>query len=95
MSELIDLTGQRFGRLTVIGRGTSYVYPETFSSKRKKRNKVTRWICRCDCGKTKEITSPALRKGRAKSCGCLAAEKASDRMKKMLDERWHKNEGKT
>lgn len=61
MPKLIDLTGQRFGRLTVINRET-----DGFCSGKK----VSRWLCICDCGKSKIVDGAALRKGLTKSCGC-------------------------
>lgn len=57
----IDVTGQRFGRLVVLEFADS-------------QHGHRRWRCRCDCGKTKVIELQALRGGRTKSCGCLAAE---------------------
>ena len=57
-----DLTGQRFGRLTVIGR----------SEKRKQDAML--WECRCDCGNTAFYTAHKLKHGKAKSCGCLHRE---------------------
>lgn len=56
-----DLTGQRFGRLTVIGiddRGTRKTY----------------FYCKCDCGNVKSIRSDSLLAGAIQSCGCLKAE---------------------
>lgn len=63
---MIDLTGQRFGRLTVLERDKS-----TESSNR------TLWKCVCDCGTMKSVSSHALRYGLTKSCGCLSREIAS------------------
>lgn len=57
MSLLIDLTGQRFGMLTVLRRSDqphSCVY----------------WICRCDCGTVVEVSGNNLKRGHHKSCGC-------------------------
>lgn len=54
---LIDLTGQRLGRLTVLHRVTG-----------------KGWLCRCDCGAEKIVTSTAV-----KSCGCLKSEMISRR----------------
>ncbi len=61
MSRIIDLTGQRFGRLTVIRRGPSGT------------QRHARWWCECDCGKACSLAfSTNLLKGHTKSCGCLA-----------------------
>lgn len=71
---LIDLTGQRFGRLTVIEQAESRrvlsYYPEGGY------HIITRarWRCRCDCGQEVEVDSQSLRNGSTKSCGCLRRE---------------------
>ena len=59
----IDLTGQRFGRLTVIGIDSD-----------KSSKKVIFWKCKCDCGNEKSINGGALKIGATKSCGCLNKE---------------------
>lgn len=58
MGKVKDLTGQRFGRLTVISRAEN-------------RNKKVYWRCRCDCGAEKIIRGCNLKYGDTKSCGCL------------------------
>lgn len=55
-----DLTGQVFGRLTVIERDYS------------KNN--TSWLCKCECDKIKSTRGNALKSGKTKSCGCLNKE---------------------
>jgi hypothetical protein len=55
----IDLTGQKFDRLTVICRASN------------NRHGCTMWLCKCDCGIEKIILGNSLRNGRTKSCGCL------------------------
>ncbi len=60
----IDLTGQRFGRLVVLG------YAET-------RNAGAYWHCRCDCGTEKTIHGGVMKAGSTRSCGCLLRETAS------------------
>lgn len=60
MTRIIDISGQKFGKLTVI----------KMSDKRNGSNDIL-WECLCDCGKTKLATSGNLRNGDAKSCGCL------------------------
>ncbi len=59
MPRLINLTGQTFGRLTVIRRGHN-----TLAGR-------PRWLCRCQCGNTVEPRAADLRSGGSKSCGCL------------------------
>lgn len=61
----IDLTGKRFGRLTVLKRCGTYTYPSG--------NKRSKWLCKCDCGNICEVKSNSLKSGK-KSCGCLEAE---------------------
>lgn len=62
MERAADLTGQKFGRLTVIRRnGTG-----------KSGNAL--WECICDCGNIKTIAGKSLRNGSSKSCGCLQKE---------------------
>jgi hypothetical protein len=52
--------GEKFNKLTVIGKST-----------RKDSNRNTYYICKCDCGKECEIRGCFLRNGHTKSCGCL------------------------
>ena len=59
MSRAKDLTGMRFGRLTVIGRVPS-------------KSRHARWKCLCDCGNYTEALSNNLRSGTKVSCGCAA-----------------------
>ena len=56
-----DLTGKRFGMLTVIKRSDNHG----------KAGQNARWICKCDCGNLHEAFSHCLKKGSVKSCGCL------------------------
>jgi hypothetical protein len=56
----IDITGQHFGSLKVIGK----------SNRRSKQGYVL-WECECKCGNIAYSTSSNLRSGRMKSCGCL------------------------
>lgn len=61
MPAKIDLTGQKFNKLTVIKEAPK---------EQRKSNRVT-WICRCDCGKEVLVTGKDLKSGNTKSCGCL------------------------
>ena len=65
----IDITGQVFGKLTVIERD--------FTNKHE-----ACWLCQCECGNTKIIAGSALRSGRTTSCGCKRKETAKENMKK-------------
>lgn len=62
--KLIDLTGQKFGRLTVIKRFNN------------KNNRHTQWICKCECGNECIVNADNLKKGHTQSCGCLSREQA-------------------
>lgn len=58
-----DLSGQIFGRLTVIEKiGTKEL---------NNGNLVTLWKCKCSCGNEVETTTSYLKNGKKKSCGCL------------------------
>lgn len=61
MGTLIDLTGQRFGMLTVIKRNGNI-------------GKHSAWLCRCDCGNIKTIRSDHLIYKKTRSCGCFETE---------------------
>ena len=63
MSKLIDLTGNKYGRLTVLHKDAE-----------RKTNNGSYWVCQCDCGKIKSVKSSSLRRGEIKSCGCLRNE---------------------
>ena len=54
----VDLTGQKFNRLTVISRDTNTKYGEAT------------WKCYCDCEIEVSVRSYALKSGSTKSCGC-------------------------
>ena len=58
---LIDLTGHKFGRLTVIG----FAYT---------KNKKNYWECKCDCGNTCFVPTTYLTTGVTVSCGCKNEE---------------------
>lgn len=74
MGKFIDLTGQRFGRLTVIKRVEDHISPSGRHS--------IQWMCLCDCQKQKsederkyiKVSSSHLRSGHSTSCGCKLHE---------------------
>lgn len=68
MAKFKDLTGQRFGRLTVVGL-----------DKKVKCGKRYRyyWDCICDCGNHKSVRTDCLTQKMVQSCGCLRDEKAA------------------
>ncbi len=61
-SQIIDLTGKRFGRLTVLKQ-----MPRI-------HGKRLKWECKCDCGNTKIVNGHELKDGTTQSCGCLHKE---------------------
>lgn len=67
-----DLTGQRFGMLTVVGRAGSVLRPSG-------RLRCPIWTCLCDCGLTGTPTSENLRTGNTTSCGCQHGEQHGGR----------------
>jgi hypothetical protein len=65
MSPIVDRTGQRYGRLTVValaGRAS---------------NGDALWRCGCDCGGEVEVSASNLRTRHTRSCGCLMRDTAA------------------
>ena len=58
MSKLIDMTGQKIGRLLVLERAEN------------DKDGKAMWKCRCDCGNDCVVLGAYLRNGNTKSCGC-------------------------
>lgn len=71
MPKFIDLTGQRFTRLTVIEQAPS--------RRAKGGSSKVMWRVRCDCGVVKIVGSGPLRKGETKSCGCYKLDALAKR----------------
>ena len=65
----INLDGERFGRLLVIGESEPYINPSG--------RKIYMWKCVCDCGKECVVSTSGLRNGRTLSCGCYHKERIS------------------
>lgn len=61
MGQLIDVEGQRFGKLVV-------------TNQRKRFNGITKRLCYCDCGNQTWVTLTKLRNGHTSSCGCWVSE---------------------
>lgn len=57
MPNFIDLSGRRFGKLSVIHRASN-------------RAKIVFWLCLCDCGNSSIVSRSCLTSGNTKSCGC-------------------------
>lgn len=63
MGKIKDLTGQKFGKLTVIG----------YAGKAERGRSL--WLCECECGNRKVIPAKYLLHNDAKSCGCSQHQK--------------------
>lgn len=59
---VIDLTGKKFGRLTVIRQDGRDDYGRI------------KWLCECECGRISTVIGNLLKNGTTKSCGCLRSE---------------------
>lgn len=71
-SKLVDIKGQKFGRLTAV------------RSLGLDKHHKSRWLCRCECGGTTITGVTSLRKGATQSCGCYQKERASEANKKHI-----------
>lgn len=76
----IDLKGQVFDRLTVLG----------FAGKSEGRTTIATWFCRCECGAFVKVFGNALRSGQCRSCGCLASDTSASRLLVHGDNRKYK-----
>ena len=72
-----DLTGQRFGRLTVL-------HPEPIPTKYGKYA----WRCKCDCGNETTVLATNIKTGDTKSCGCLRRDHAKIDLEQHRKLRW-------
>ena len=59
--KLIDLTGQKFGKILVLNKG-------------QRKSKQTTWDCLCDCGNKVNVFSSNLKRGLTESCGCTKSK---------------------
>jgi hypothetical protein len=62
MAKRLELTGQKFGRLTAV-RDIAII-----------KGQGAQWLCRCDCGNEAKIIAKRLKSGHTRSCGCLHTE---------------------
>ena len=93
MGKLKNLTGQRFGKLTVIERADDYID--------KNGEKHVCWKCKCLCGNECIVKGHDLRNGHTKSCGCAQIEASTkhgmhgtriyNTYRNMLDRCYNKN----
>lgn len=70
MGKFIDISGHKFGRLTVVQRVENDKYGNVM------------WFCICECGKYKNVLGTDLRQGKVRSCGCLHSEITRDKSRK-------------
>lgn len=62
MPSFIDITGNKYGRLSVLGRSAD------------RDDKRIWWNCKCDCGQDFEARGTYLKNGKTTSCGCYQRE---------------------
>lgn len=75
MSQVIDMTNQRYGKLVVLSRAEN------------DKHGKAQWLCQCDCGNQKVINGSSLRKGVTVSCGCHKNQKLKEyNLKHTIDE---------
>lgn len=65
MGKLIDITGQKFGKLYALKRVEN------------SKHYAAQYLCLCECGKSVVVNSNNLRTGHTKSCGCTRRDKTS------------------
>lgn len=65
----IDITGEKYGMLTVVRRAEA-------------TGKLTSWHCLCDCGKSAIVSTKSIRNGGTRSCGCLHIKHAMEHVKR-------------
>ena len=69
--KIIDIVGNKFGRLLVLQKTNKKVSNGSYVYK-----------CKCDCGNDFEVSSSKLRSGHTKSCGCYRKEYLSEKQRK-------------
>lgn len=67
MAKVKDLTGQIFGKLTVIKRVNNKILPSGYPQ--------TMWECQCECGNKTIVMGSNLKRGFCKSCGCASTQR--------------------
>lgn len=71
-THLIDLTGKKFGKWTVLRRSKNRTFPNG--------QQAPTWLCECECGTIREVFGLALRNGESYSCGCIGPSKGEFRI---------------
>lgn len=74
-----DITGQKFGRLTVLSRNGTYVGSDG--------SQYAQWLCKCECGATKTVKGCDLVQGKVLSCGCLISKGEELTRKALINKR--------
>lgn len=77
MGRLIDETGNKYGKLTVL-------------HSIKDENNRTKWLCKCDCGNEIAVKGTLLRNGNTKSCGCYQKERAAQSLIDLVGKKFGK-----
>ena len=72
--KIINLTGQKFGKLTAL-----------YKTEKRQRGRVV-WHCRCDCGNECDVSAAYLYAGTTKSCGCLGISYNEFAIKELLQQ---------
>lgn len=71
----VDLTGQKFGRWTVLYKDLDRIKEKHKNNKENgSSNSIIYWICECECGNKGSVDSGNLKNGTSRSCGCLESE---------------------
>ena len=81
----VDLTGKKYGRLTVV------------SVSHRDKHREYHWLCKCECGTEKVLKMDDFKNGETRSCGCLQLEITRDsrvRMEMLIKESNARNEGR-
>ena len=79
MSEIKDITGQKFGRLTVLKKAHFSLSGHSYY-----------WECRCDCGKVVTVLGNNLKRGHSKSCGCYGRDSKKARTENLAGQKFGK-----
>lgn len=79
MPKAIDLTGQKFGKLTVIERDYDYIKEHNL------KQKIVHWRCKCDCGNYTTVSSQSLRAGSTIQCSlCKSGNETGNRYGRLV-----------
>ena len=87
MGKRINVIGQKFNMLTVV---------EEIDTNCINGQLRRRFICKCDCGNTKEVSYSNLKSGSTKSCGCYRKKKGKEWSQELIVHgHWLVSEGRT